>query len=483
MPSRIDRRTFLQLLALAGAAAATPRALTQSGTRVIVLGAGLAGLAAAWNLLKAGYDVVVFEAQDIAGGRVKTIREPFKNGGYAEVGAMRIFQNHRWTMKYIRLMGLEAKLAPLDDEGAHLWYLNGKRFVTRQNEWPLEGLRGAEKANPAAMLEKYWGPGFAAVGDPTRPEFPSKAALALDRYRIDEFLQKNGASKEWLRIMLATEGDLRRVNALAVTACFAPPYGEETQAFGLVGGNDQLPKAMAAALGNRVRYHTPVLKLAPDRDGVSVTIRDATGQHEVRADHCVCTLPFPVLRDVAISPAFSDLKMRAIHEYQLAAIARVCFQTRTRFWQRDPLGRLGGLNMVGTDTPAERIWNTSQLQPDPALGMLQSYFLDRNALAFARIRPDARIAEWLKIIARFLPQVPGEVEASYAKVWQEDPWQRGGFAFAQPNQLEWMWQAARRPEGRVHFAGEHTSVWIGFQNGALESAERCVEEIRRATAA
>jgi monoamine oxidase len=258
--------------------------------------------------------------------------------------------------------------------------------------------------------------------------------------------------------------------------------GEQTKARALVGGNDQLPKAMAAALGTRIRYQAPVLKLAPDEDGVSVTIRDATGQHEVRADHCVCTLPFPVLRVVEISPAFSDVKMRAIHEYELAAIARVCFQTPTRFWQHDPLGRLGGLNMVGTDTPAERIWNMSQLQADSRLGMLQSYFLDKNALAFARIRPAARIAEWLKIIARFLPQLPGEVEASYAKVWQEDPWQRGGFAFAQPNQLEWMWQPARRPEGRVHFAGEHTSVWIGYQNGALESAERCVQEIRTAAA-
>ena len=81
MASRIDRRTFLKLLALASGAAATHRVLPQSGARVVVLGAGLAGLAAAWNLMSEGYDVLVFEAQDIPGGRVKTIREPFKNGG------------------------------------------------------------------------------------------------------------------------------------------------------------------------------------------------------------------------------------------------------------------------------------------------------------------------------------------------------------------------------------------------------------------
>jgi monoamine oxidase len=174
------------------------------------------------------------------------------------------------------------------------------------------------------------------------------------------------------------------------------------------------------------------------------------------------------------------LKMESIQQYQLAAIGRACFQTRTRFWRNDPLGSLGGLNMIGTDTPAERIWNMSTLQPDPTMGMLQSYFLDENAIAFARIAPADRIDEWLKVIARFLPHLPGEVEATYSKVWQEDPWQKGGFAFAQPNQLKWIWTAARRPEGHVHFAGEHTSVWIGYQNGALESAERCVQEIREA---
>lgn len=383
-------------------------------------------------------------------------------------------------MKYIKLMGLESKLAPFDDDGARLWYLQGKRFVTPQGEWPIDGLSAKEKVNPLALAQTYWGPGFQAVGDPTLPDFPTASALTLDSYRIDDYLKKNGASDAWLRVLLADEGDLRRINALAVTACFgAPNDGEHTHTYGLVGGNDQLPKAIAATLGTRIRYSSPVVKLAHDDDGVVVTIRDATGQHEIRADHCVCALPFPLLQEVEISPPFSHLKMEAIQQYQLAAIARVCFQTRTRFWRNDPLGRLGGLNMIGTDTVAERIWNMSALQPDPTMGMLQSYFLDANALAFARIPPADRVREWLKVIARFLPQLPAEVEASYSKAWQEDRWQKGGFAFAQPNQLKWLWPAARRPEGRVHFAGEHTSVWIGFLNGALESAERCVQEIRQ----
>jgi monoamine oxidase len=474
----LDRRTFLALLAMAGSAAAAPRLPTLSGKRVVVLGAGLAGLAAAWQLQQHGYDVTVLEAQNIPGGRVKTIRKPFRNGGYAEAGAVRIYDNHRWTRKYIGLTGLESKLrAYEDDVGSHLWYLDGKRFVT-PGEWPLPGLSEQERRDPFAMVGTYWGPGFKAVGDPTRAGYPDAEARALDAYTMQEFFRKNGASDAWIKVLLATEGDFRRLSALAVTALEgAPNDGQHAKTFGLVGGNDQLPIALAAKLGGAVKYNSAVRKLMHDADSVTVTVRDSRGQHEIKADHCVCTLPFPLLRQVEIAPAFPPQKMEAIRHYDLIGIARVSMQTRTRFWRNDPLGALGGLNMVGTDTAVERIWNTSSMQPDAQRGMLHAYMFDQNASDFARIPAADRLAHTLQAAAKFLPQLPAEVEASYIKVWQEDPWQLGAIAAPKPNQFHWIWPAARRAEGRVHFGGEHTSIWIGYMNGALESGERCAQEI------
>lgn len=480
MTHPIDRRTFLALLAMAGSAAAAPRLPKLDGNRVVVLGGGLAGLSAAWNLQKNGYDVIVVEAQDIPGGRVKTIREPFTNGCYAEAGAVRIFNNHRWTRKYIRLMGLESKLRAYDDDrGAHLWYLQGKRFVTpTAGDWPLEGLSAREKRDPFAMIEEYWGPGFKTVGDPTRPEYPDPAASKLDEQTVTEFLKRNGASDAWIEVLLATEGNLGGLSALAVTALEgASNDGPHTRTFGLVGGNDQLPKALAASLDGTVKYRTEVLKLAHDSDGVTVTVRNGTEQHEIRADHCVCALPFPLLRQVDIQPAFSRQKMEAIAQYGLLGLARVSMQTRTRFWRNDPLGPLGGLNMVGTDTAADRIWNTSSLQPDPQRGMLHAYMVDPHASDLARVPAQDRVAHCVRTVSEFLPQLPAEVEAAYVKIWEEDPWQRGAIASVQPHQYHWIWPAARRAEGRIHFAGEHTSVWIGYMNGALESGERCAQEI------
>jgi monoamine oxidase len=477
----LDRRNFLKLVSMASSTAALGHAPRSSGKRVVVLGAGLAGLAAAWNLLHRGYDVLVLEAKSRPGGRVRTVRAPFLCGGYAEAGAVRIPSQHELTRKYIRLMGLESKLVPYDqDVGAHLWYLQGRRFTTPAGDWPLDGLTPQEKANPFAMLGTYLGPALAAVGDPTAPGFPSPAALELDRYRIDKYLRSAAASDTWIRVLFASEGRASRMSALGVAMIEAALLGAApVQTFGLLGGNDQLPKALAARLDDRVKYNCPVFRLAHGDDGVRVTFRDRSGlQQQVHADWCICTLPFPVLRHVAITPAFSETKMAAIRAYQLMPVARQYFQTRTQFWHDDPLGRLGGLNMVGTDTVVERLWNTSLLQPHRTMGMLQSYMFDDHAMAFGSLHPHQRATEWRRAIAQFLPGLSErEVVATYAKVWHDDPWQRGAIAFLQPNQFEWLWPAARRVEGRVHFAGEHTSVFLGWQNGALESAERVVREI------
>lgn len=87
-----------------------------------------------------------------------------------------------------------------------------------------------------------------------------------------------------------------------------------------------------------------------------------------------------------------------------------------------------------------------------------------------------RLAQWQSVVAQFLPALRDEVVAGYQKVWHEDPWHKGAFAGMLPHQIGY-WPASRRPEGRVHFGGEHTSLWTGWQNGAFESAERCVAEI------
>ena len=168
--------------------------------------------------------------------------------------------------------------------------------------------------------------------------------------------------------------------------------------------------------------------------------------------------------------------MAAIDKLKYMAAARCYFQTRTRFWQDDPLGPLGGLNLVGTDTMAGRVWNTSSQQSNPELGMIHAYMFDTEALEFAS-HGHRRIAATRTLFHRLLPGIRRQVIGVAHKAWQEDPWAGGGRGWTQPGELSWMFPAMRQPDGRVHFAGEHTSLWIAYMNGALESAERVVQEI------
>jgi monoamine oxidase len=209
---------------------------------------------------------------------------------------------------------------------------------------------------------------------------------------------------------------------------------------------------------------------------VTVSFRDRSGRHEIRADRCVCALPFAPLRRVSIATPFSPQKMAAIHKLQYMAAARCYFQTRTRFWERDPLGPLGGLNLVGTDTMAGRVWNTSSQQTDPRLGMVHAYMLDSEALEFAG-HGHRRVSATGKLMSQLLPDLRGQIVGVAHKAWQEDPWAGGGFGSPQPGEMRWMFPAMRHIEGRIHFAGEHTSLWVPWMNGALESAERVAAEI------
>jgi monoamine oxidase len=217
-----------------------------------------------------------------------------------------------------------------------------------------------------------------------------------------------------------------------------------------------------------------VVRIAQDSSGVTIGYVDTAGRHELRADRVVCALPFAPLRRVATS--FSTLKTDAINRLQYMPAARCYFQTRSHFWTRDPLGPLGGLNMVGTDTMAARIWNTSSQQPDPQFGMLHSYMMGTDAERFAALG-SCRVEKMRNLFDTLLPGTRTHIVGTVQKIWQDDRWAGGGWGLTPRGDLHWMFPAMRAVDGRVHFAGEHTSVWVAWMNGALESADRVVAEI------
>ena len=483
MPESLDRRAFLQYAAavsavsLAGLRPPTPAVANGgAGNRVVVLGAGLAGLGAAYNLIRHGYEVIVLEAQDRPGGRVLTVRDGFQRGGYAEMGAVRIFETHTHTQKYIAEFGLS--LTPYDT-GDRVFYMQRRRFMPPPAgvPWPLRGFAPGEQPDPGAKIPQYLLSGFDKIGDVNDAGWPGAfpSAVELDRTTITGYLQSQGASDTWVDWLYAQEGGIGRTNAAAGFGVESVAGGSELRS--IAGGNDRLPYAFARALGGRVKYGSEVVRVAQDRRGVTVGYTERGRRHELRADRVVCALPFAPLRRVSLS-GFSDRKRTAIDRLRYMAAGRCYFQTRTRFWQQDPLAPLGGVNLVGTDTMAGRVWNTSSQQPDPTLGMVHAYMFDTEALEFASLGR-RRVDAMEKLFHRLLPGIRGQVIGVAEKLWQEDPWAGGGWGWVQPGELSFMFPAMREPDGRVHFAGEHTSIWIAYMNGALESAERAVGEVLR----
>jgi monoamine oxidase len=484
MSDRIDRRAFLRRSLLASASLAAPAlgafaAASQTAPehariprRVVVVGAGLAGLAAALALRDAGWNVTILEARSRPGGRVYTLREPFSDGLYAEAGAARIQDTHAYTLRYVKQFNLE--LDPFfPSEGNSVTCVAGRRIVTPQGtpvdlaQVPLDFSEEERKIGLRSGLVKYLFSHLCEIGDPTSPSWPSKD-LSQFEVPIAEFCRRNGASEAFVK-MIAFGHDLSAMSALHLLRDTAVGMATR-QWFKIRGGNDRLPAALAAALSENIRYGAAVVRLEQDDRAVRVTYLRDRAPVTIAGDYTVCAVPASVMKSVVIGPALPEPKRTALHELGSLPMARVHLQTNRRFW----LER-GDTGWGATDDPMD-VWDYSRDQPGRR-GILGAYLSGRIAETVTGLDAASRGRFVLERMERLHPGVTEhfEVKASYS--WIDDPWARGASADFHPGQLSRYYQTLRAPEGRIYFAGEYTSPWSGWMNGGLESGERVAAQI------
>lgn len=452
-----------------------------SSKKVIIIGAGLAGLAAGYELTESGHDVTVLEARARSGGRVSTLREPFSDGLYADAGALFIPNTHDLTLRYIRRfrLTLQPSAPPFQ---VRLLHLRGRRIVGHHGangEWPFDLTADERGLGRHGMWEKYLGAALDDLGDVTAPGWPEDRGLEkYDRMSAAEFLRSRGASPG--AVSLLRVGYLDRIgNGIETYSALQMLYGlalrrAETTRYAIKGGTDLLPNAFAARLGTRIRYQAPVVRIEPGERSASVIIGNNGQRQRLTADRVVCTVPFSVLKHIEIAPHFSPQKTRAIHQLPYTSVASVFLQFRRKVWTTENL-----YISADVDGAIKWVFEHTVYQQGPR-GVLEAQATGAEARGLTRMTESDRIRFALEETERVYPGVREEFEQGASKCWDEDPWARGAFPYFGPGEMLPLLPHLGRVEGRVHFAGEHTSRWSGWMQGALESGLRVAREINSA---
>ncbi len=439
----------------------------RSNKSVIVIGAGIAGLSCAYELVRRGHDVAVLEASQRTGGHVRTIHDPLEDGLYAEVGAEHFnYPEYVQYWRYVKEFELTALPHPLRVNRVRC--LRDQRYTEEDLQRPavLQEL-GFKQPEVDFLSEHNWSdlphlyvqPYIDKIRDESDPFVDG--LRALDDLSLTAFLKRENASAAAVEFFGSSGSALQTVWAAALKKLRGADYYNK-QLYRLKDGNECMTKAFTQRLGGRVQLDCPVTGIEHGSSGVTVTYRKRGEKHKRDADYLVSAISLVNLRQIPVSPAWPEAKAYLIQELPYTIKARVVFQSRTRFWQTDGVTP----NWVFSDPLLQDLWSMAEEVKTPR-GILVS-----NA---------AVLAESSNSLAAFRKLYPGksaDVEQTIVHNWLKDPWagvcERGTY---KPGQLSRLWPEATRPSGRIYFAGAYAAAMSWGQEAALESANRVAEEI------
>jgi monoamine oxidase len=435
---------------------------------VVVVGGGLAGLTAAVTLARRGVDVALLEARERVGGRVLTLRAPFADGLFAEAGPEFISAGHDALRGWLAGYGLAVRPRRA---GPRLLCLDGR--VGRG--WSPAVFGGRAPADLRRLAEAT-----AEVREhvPTPYEaWRAPDAAALDGRSFGAWLDALALGPlvrtymhVWPTLDYGVEPEGLSLLTYARDERLLEPFaaGESGHA---PGGLDHLTGAMAVEMGARVYLRTAATTLAQTADAVRVGYaRDGMGG-EVEARYAVVAVPGTVLRTLAVTPPWPPARQRAVAGLRYGHVLKVHLQFRRRFWH--DRGRSRG---AMTDQPLQSVWDSTWHQPGPR-GILTIYTAGRYAVALAALPEAERLERCLDYLARLYPGCKAEFERGTAMDWDADPASRGAYSHFAPGELTAFAPWLARPEGRLHFAGEHTDPWQATMNGAVASGQRAAAEV------
>ncbi|MEP6632796.1 MAG: FAD-dependent oxidoreductase [Luteimonas sp.] len=480
-----SRRRFLQAagagLVLAGCAS-VPKPLAPAGDDVVVVGAGIAGLTAAWRLRQAGVRVRVFEAQNRIGGRMFSLRNHFPDGQVIELGGELIDSNH------VRIRALAAELGlPLDDllagdTAQDTWFFDGRNIGEREIVTAFAPVAAAIQRDLALLGDEALT--YRAASPQTHAQ-----AQALDALSVAQWLDRNGVSG-WLRKLIdvayTTEMGLEidQQSALNLLTFIGSEdkdafkvFGESDERSHVRGGNDLIVHELARKLGDALETGSVLEAVDGDAGGYALSFRRDRATRTVRARHVVLALPFTLLRKVRIGVALPEVKRRALDGLAYGTNAKLMIGYDKRVWREHAAN---GASM--SDLPYQTTWETTRKQPGNG-GVLTNFTGGRHGVALGEGTPkeqaDAATASLDKVFPGLAAARAGMREARFH--WPTHPWTLGSYACFGPGDWTGFRGAIGESVGGLHFAGEHCALDTqGFMEGGCESGETAAAAVRTA---
>jgi len=480
---KLTRRSFLKKTAATTSLVAfsplTISSIYKSSSddkRIIVVGAGLAGLSCAYELNQAGFNVILIEARSRPGGRVRTYRDPFADNLYAEMGAEYVDSTDNLVKQYCNKFGLKVLPAKQYD-GV---YVRGRRLSMKgiqsgTDSLPFEGIQKGKLFGQEVQYIQKWIDLVKQKGA-TSPE-----VLALDNMSVEEVLKKGGAPKDIIDLYTYTNATEATSVPSKMSALYMVLANSRTSAFSentvegrIFGGNDQLPKEFAKKLGTRIKYNRSLRSLVFSSNKITANVIEDGKRTSIKGIKCVLAIPASILRTIKIDPGFTAEKTNCIQKQQYGHVMKVAMQYRRRFW--DDNNSIG--QRVFTDTRLRRIYHFSINQPGPR-GILLTFTSGEDAKKLGRLNEDRRMKAAQDTCKDIWPEAPQYWENGITKYWNEDPFVKASYSLSGVGQKGYR-EILAKPDGPVFFAGEHTAIHRASMNGAIESGLRVTEELKRA---
>jgi monoamine oxidase len=488
---RPTRRDFLKIgaaVAATGALGRPSKVFAATPPRIVIVGAGIAGLNAALTLQDAGYATTIYEASSRIGGRMHSDTTSWGNGQVTEHCGELIDTRHKTIIGLAKRFGIQVVdlLAAEPNQSTETYYFSGQYYTRADANDDFNAVYHAVKKD------------LNAADFPTLYNSFTPAGAALDQTTVFDWIESRvpGGHGSRMGQLLdvaynieygAETTDQSALNLIYLLAYQPVPgnfriFGRSDERYHMAGGNEQLPSAIASALQpGSVQLGTAMTGIAQNGDG-SFSLGFQSGQNAftVVADRVILTLPFSVLRNLDYAGAgFNDVKVTGIQQLGYGTNAKLHLQFQTRLWnQPGPWGLSTGSTYA--DTGYQNTWEVTRAQPG-STGILVDYTGGNVGASFTD-DPSLVQAYAMQFLQQLEPVFPNITQQWNGKATLDtpflNPFFRGSYSYWRRGQYTLFSGSERERSGRCHFAGEHCSInFQGFMEGAAQEGARAANEI------